>query len=146
MQPIFAIKPGATGDITLKDDDDEERLRAWSTNRGGPYIPTPVIYGDQLYVLQTTACSRPTRSRPASRSTRSASAAPAGRSARHRSRPTARSTARAKTATSSSIKAGPDYQELAKNSMGEVLMATPAISDGLIIFRGLKNVYAIKAQ
>jgi len=27
--------------------------------------------------------------------------------------------------------------------MGEVLMATPAISDGLIIIRGLKDVFAI---
>jgi len=44
------------------------------------------------------------------------------------------------------IKAGPEYQELSKNPMGEVLMASPAISDGLIIFRGLKNVIAIKAQ
>jgi outer membrane protein assembly factor BamB len=43
------------------------------------------------------------------------------------------------------VKAGPTYEELGKNSIGEVLMATPAISDGLIIFRGLKNVYAIKA-
>jgi outer membrane protein assembly factor BamB len=43
------------------------------------------------------------------------------------------------------IKAGPEYEELAKNSIGEVVMATPAISDGLIIFRGLKHVYAIKA-
>jgi outer membrane protein assembly factor BamB len=42
------------------------------------------------------------------------------------------------------IKAGPDYQELSKNPMGEVLMATPAVSDGLIIFRGLKNVIAVK--
>ena len=24
---------------------------AWSTNRGGPYMPTPIIYGDLLYVL-----------------------------------------------------------------------------------------------
>ena len=44
------------------------------------------------------------------------------------------------------IKAGPEYEELAKNSMGEVLMASPAISDGLIILRGLKNIYAIKAR
>jgi outer membrane protein assembly factor BamB len=44
------------------------------------------------------------------------------------------------------VKAGPEYQELSKNAIGEVIMATPAISDGLIIIRGLKNVYAIKAQ
>ena len=43
------------------------------------------------------------------------------------------------------IKAGPEYQELAKNTVGEILMATPAISDGLIIFRGHKHVIAIKA-
>src|SRR6478672_5876644 len=29
----------------------EAALIAWSTNRGGPYIPTPVIYRDQLYIL-----------------------------------------------------------------------------------------------
>jgi outer membrane protein assembly factor BamB len=44
------------------------------------------------------------------------------------------------------IKAGPEYEELGRNSIGEILMATPAISDGLIIFRGVKNVVAIKAQ
>jgi hypothetical protein len=44
------------------------------------------------------------------------------------------------------VKTGPEYEELAKNAIGESLMATPAISDGLIIFRGLENVYAIKAQ
>ena len=38
------------------------------------------------------------------------------------------------------------YEELAKNAIGESLMTTPAISDRLIIFRGRKNVYAIKAQ
>ena len=44
------------------------------------------------------------------------------------------------------IKAGAEYEELAKNPIGEVLMASPAISDGLLIFRGLRNVYAIKAR
>jgi outer membrane protein assembly factor BamB len=43
------------------------------------------------------------------------------------------------------VKAGPTYELLATNSMGEVLMATPAISDGLIIVRGLKHIYAIGA-
>src|SRR4029453_7785389 len=50
VQPIFAIKPGAKGDITLKSDQTTSDAIAWSTKRGGPYIPTPVIYGDYLYV------------------------------------------------------------------------------------------------
>ena len=44
------------------------------------------------------------------------------------------------------VKAGPAYELLAKNPIGEVIMATPAISDGLLIFRGLMHIYAIKAQ
>jgi hypothetical protein len=40
---------------------------------------------------------------------------------------------------------GPAYELLAKNAIGEALMATPAVSDGLLICRGSKNVYAIKA-
>jgi len=41
------------------------------------------------------------------------------------------------------VKAGAAYELLSTNPMGEVLMATPAISDGLIIVRGVKNLYAI---
>jgi hypothetical protein len=41
------------------------------------------------------------------------------------------------------VKAGPKYELLAKNTIGEVIIATPAVSDGLLIVRGLKNVYAI---
>src|SRR4051812_4621778 len=52
VQPIVALKLGATGDITLKAPETKSEHIAWSTNRGGPYIPTPVIYGDQLYILQ----------------------------------------------------------------------------------------------
>jgi len=41
------------------------------------------------------------------------------------------------------VKAGPKYELLATNQMGEVLMATPAISDGMIFVRGQHNVFAI---
>ena len=41
------------------------------------------------------------------------------------------------------VRAGPKYELLAQNPMGEVLMATPAISDGIIFVRGINNLYAI---
>ena len=37
------------------------------------------------------------------------------------------------------------YQELAKNPMKEVIMSTPAISDGVLIVRTLGHVYGIGA-
>jgi len=40
------------------------------------------------------------------------------------------------------VKAGPKYELLATNSVGEVMMATPAINNGLLIVRGLNHVFA----
>jgi hypothetical protein len=44
------------------------------------------------------------------------------------------------------VRAGSTYEELATNHMGQVLIATPAISDGTIIIRGLKDVFAIRQR
>ena len=41
------------------------------------------------------------------------------------------------------VKAGPSYELLSTNSIGQVVMATPAISSGIIIIRGLKDLFAI---
>jgi hypothetical protein len=146
VQPIVALKPGATGDITLAKGETKNEHITWSTTRGGPYIPTPVIYGDYLYVLQNggvftaykVATGEQVYQKRLGGTGGSFSASPVA--------------ADGKVYCTSEdgdvfvIKAGPEYQELAKNAIGEVLMATPAISDGLIIFRGVKHVIAIKAQ
>jgi outer membrane protein assembly factor BamB len=50
IQPIFAILPGATGDITLPEGQESGAQVAWSKTRGGPYQPTPIVYGPYLYV------------------------------------------------------------------------------------------------
>ena len=39
------------------------------------------------------------------------------------------------------VKTGPKYELLSKNPVGEVMMASPAISDGLIIVRGRNHVF-----
>lgn len=36
VQPIFAITPGASGDITLKGDLTKSDFASWSTKRAGP--------------------------------------------------------------------------------------------------------------
>ena len=41
------------------------------------------------------------------------------------------------------LSATPDLKQIAKNDMKEVIMATPAISDGLIVVRTLGHLYGI---
>jgi outer membrane protein assembly factor BamB len=53
-RPLFGIKPGASGDITLGKDEKSNEFVAWSEARGGTYLPTPVAYNGALYILNET--------------------------------------------------------------------------------------------
>ena len=50
IQPIYAIRLNASGDISLKSGETSNSAVSWSTMRGGPYLPTPIVVGDLLYV------------------------------------------------------------------------------------------------
>ena len=50
-KPIYAIRPGASGDISLKDSETSNQFIAWSQPKAAPYNPTTLIYEDRLHVL-----------------------------------------------------------------------------------------------
>jgi hypothetical protein len=50
-KPLFAIRPGAQGDISLSDDETHNESIAWCQKQAAPYNPTTLVYGDYLYVL-----------------------------------------------------------------------------------------------
>lgn len=50
-RPVFAIKPGASGDITLKDNEKSNEFIQWYQPKAGPYNPSPIVYGDFYYTL-----------------------------------------------------------------------------------------------
>ncbi len=41
------------------------------------------------------------------------------------------------------VKAGAKFELLAQNSVGELLMATPALSDGMMFIRAHHHVFAV---
>src|SRR5580765_4871699 len=145
VQPIFAIKPGASGDITLNGDETTNTAIAWSSKRGGPYIPTPIIYGDHLYVLQIAGILAAYNVKTGERIYQERVAGGGSFSAS----PVA---ADGKIYLASEdgdmfvVKAGPKFELLSSNPIGEVIMATPAISSGIIFVRGLKHLFAIGGQ
>ena len=142
VQPIFAIKPGASGDITLKGDATTNDFIAWSTNRGGPYIPTPVIYSDLLYVLAINGVLAAYDVKTGQRVYQERVAGGGSFSAS----PVAADGKLYLTSEDGDIfvvRAGPKYELLATNPMSQVIMATPAIANGVIFVRGLKDVFAI---
>ena len=44
------------------------------------------------------------------------------------------------------VRAGPEYELLATNELGEIVMANPAISNGMLVIRTQGHVYGIAEE
>src|SRR5262245_18567389 len=51
LRPTYAVRPGASGDISLAPGTTSNGSIAWSNSTIAPYNPTPIVYGDVLYTL-----------------------------------------------------------------------------------------------
>ncbi|MDO8629113.1 MAG: PQQ-binding-like beta-propeller repeat protein, partial [Phycisphaerales bacterium] len=140
--PVYAVKTGATGDITLADGETSNSHIAWADLRIGNYMQTPLVYGDLLYCCRDSGILACYDAKSGKKQYRERLADGVGFTAS----PVA---ADGKVYFTSEegdvyvIKAGEKYELLAKNALGEISMATPAISDGVIFFRTRGNVVAV---
>ncbi len=50
-RPVYAIRPGASGDITPAGDPGESEFIEWYQAKAAPYNPSPIVYGDYYYTL-----------------------------------------------------------------------------------------------
>jgi outer membrane protein assembly factor BamB len=144
-KPLFAIRPGAVGDISLQSDQTGNEYIAWCQEKAGPYNPSPIVYGDYLYVLYDMgllACYDAVTGAEVYGKRRIGAGARAFTSS-----PWAcdgKLFCLSEDGDTFVIRAGPEYELLGKNSLGELCMATPAIvRDGLII-RTESNLFYIK--
>jgi len=142
IQPIYAIRLGGKGDLTLPEGKDTSDFIAWSRKKGGPYTPTPVVYGDQLYAVSNNGVFTCWDAKTGAQVYQQR----VGAGGAYSASPVA---ADGKIYLSMEdgevnvVKAGPEYQLLSKNPIGEVLMATPAVSEGVLYVRGMQSVFAI---
>lgn len=141
--PLYAIRVGAQGDVTLKSGQTTNEYIAWSRMGRGTYTQTPIVYGDYLYTCRNNGAltcyvaatgEEVYRRRLGGGSTGfTASAVAADGKLYYTS----------EEGEISVIKAGPEAELLAVNPMGEVCMATPAISDGQIFIRTQSHLCCI---
>lgn len=142
-RPIFAIRSGATGDISLAAGERSNAHVAWSSPRDGPYIATPLAYRGHLYVVSAngvlTVFDAVTGERAYQRRIGDAGGA-------YSASPVAADGRIYLTSEDGDIfvvRAGPEYELLASNRMGEVCLATPAISEGQLFIRTTGHLVAV---
>jgi outer membrane protein assembly factor BamB len=142
-QPIFVLRPGARGDISLDGDQTASEHVVWSAQRRGPYMPTPLIYDDILYVLANNGVfdayeletgEEIYRSRVPHLGSGFSSSPVAADGKIYLSNEDGDMVV---------LAAGREFEHIATNPMGELLMATPAISDGVMYVRSVAGVFAI---
>jgi outer membrane protein assembly factor BamB len=140
IQPIHAVHPGASGDISPKADGSMSPYVEWSKNRGGPYQPTPIAYGAYLYACANSGMLSCFEARTGkmiykNRLSGNFSASPVAADGRIYF-PSEEGDIRV-------VQAGPNYQVLVVNKMEDACMATPAISDGMMFVRTQHFLYGI---
>ena len=143
-QPFYAIRLGSSGDISLPEGARTSSHTAWSMKRGGQWsMTTPLVYGDLLYTCSNNGIVACYNARSGERVYYQRLG---GKGGGYTASPVA---ADGKVYFTSEdgeifvIKAGPKYEQLAANPMGETCMATPAISDGMIFVRTQHQVFGI---
>jgi outer membrane protein assembly factor BamB len=141
--PIFVVRAGASGDITLKDGHTTNQHVLWSRQRAGSYMPTPVVYRGYVYVLRNQgilACYDLTSGEekyveriPHQGSGFSASPVASD----------GKLYLPSEDGDIFVVRAGPKFELVGANHMGQPLMATPAISEGVMFIRGQYDLFAI---
>lgn len=142
-RPLFAVRPGARGDLTLPKDTSSADGVAWSYTGRGSYMPTPLFYDGLVYVLNNNGIF-------------DAYEAATGAEVYRQRLPDVGSGFSASPVAADGriyltsedgdvlvVRAGREFAHVATNPMGDLLMATPALSNGVMYVRSAGHLFAI---
>jgi len=141
--PIYAVRLGSMGDLTLPSGQTTSEAVPWSNQRDGVYQPTPLVYEGLLYMLRANGVLGCYDATDGTRLWRERVAA---RGSEHTASPIAADGYLYLTAEGGEVYvvlAGDEFQLVAENSIGATTLTTPAISNGVILFRTLDELIAI---
>ncbi len=162
IQPIVALRPNARGDLKLADDEqtttvdgDSKEVEpsakpeaiAWNTMRGGPYMPTPIAYGDYLYVCSNQGvltCYRATTGEQIYRER-----IKVGGTAAFTASPLAADGHlyfTAEDGRTAVVRAGEKFHLAGINACNNKVLSTPAISENTFYLRTIDEIFAFRSQ
>ncbi len=147
-RPVFAIRPGALGDITLEGDATESEFVAWHQPKAGNYNTSPLVYKGIYYSLldrgffeaYDAMTGEPVygRKRVAPRGGASFTSSPWAYNGRI--------FALSEQGDTYVIRAGAEYEVLHTNSLDEMAMASPAVAGGRLLIRTRSKLYSIRSE
>jgi outer membrane protein assembly factor BamB len=143
-RPLVAIRPGATGDISLADGQTSNAYVAWSLPRFSGYTPSPLVYRGRVYAVNDNGVLQVADAKTGAEIYK---ARVGGGGQTFSSSPVAsqgRVYVLSEDGDAFVLRAGDRYDELAKNSLGELSLASPAADADSLYVRTLTKLYRIR--
>lgn len=146
LGPLYAVKAGASGDITLKEGETTNSGIAWKISKGGPPMSSPLLWQGRLYMPQQGGGAITCLD------------AATGKELWKQRIPGASSFTSSPWASDGKIyclddsgathvlDGGPEFKVLSKNPLGEACWSSPAIADGVIYLRTVDHLWCIKTK
>ena len=147
VRPVFAVRPGADGDISLKPGETSNANIAWFNPQLGTYQTSALVYGDHYYTLLDRGlvlCHDAKTGAQVYGRTRIAIEAGAFTAS-----PWAyngKVFVLSEDGDTFVIQAGPEFKLLGKNSLNEMALATPAVAQGSLFLRTQSSLYRISKK
>jgi len=145
-RPVFAVKPGASGDISLKPGETSGPFVAWFQPRVSGYTGSPLFYRGRLYAINDNGVLQV---HDAATGKELYKARVGGIGNTFSSSPVAsngRIFALSEDGDTFVFNAGDAYVELAKNALGEMSLSSPAADGTSFYIRTQKKLYRIKQE
>jgi len=143
-RPVYAVRPGATGDISLRPDTTSNDYVAWYQPTLGTYQTSALVYGDYYYTLLDRGFLLCHDARTGKeiygrqRISREAGGFTASPWAYN-----GKIFLLSEDGDTFVVQAGPEFKLLGKNSLNEMSLATPAVAKGSLILRTQSKLYRI---
>jgi outer membrane protein assembly factor BamB len=143
MRPIYAIKLDAEGDITPEDESDLNEHISWFYERKGAYMPTPIIYGDYLYVCRINGILLCYDAKTGKEIYKQRVGTMQGAFTASPIAADGKLYLADEYGDVHIIEAGPEYKHLKTNKLHESCLSSPSISGNLLFVRTIGHLFAI---
>jgi outer membrane protein assembly factor BamB len=144
-RPTFAIKPGATGDITPDGDGDfaDSDYIQWYQGKSSPYNPSQIVYGDYLYTLYDRGFLTCHDAKTGEEVYGKRRLTPGGSFTSSPFAYNGHLFLLSEDGLTYVVKAGPEFEIVERNQLDELTMACPAVSADKLLIRTASKLYCM---